>query len=176
MNKKGAIELSMTTIIVIVLGITLLSLGLVLISNLFADAEDLIGGAFEQGETEIAEIFGSSNADVALSPSEIALEQGDTETVTLALRNSGETSVSNVYAEVEAIEFGGGAADNIRCGFDDTGTTTTDTYSLESGEKTSRGLIVKDDGADLGGPYICAVTVYNLAGGEETVSLVITVE
>ena len=35
MTKKGAIELSMTTIIVVVIGITLLSLGLMWVNNLF---------------------------------------------------------------------------------------------------------------------------------------------
>jgi hypothetical protein len=175
MNKKGAIELSMTTIIVIVMGITILSLGLFWIQSVFTDVGELTSGAFEQGATQIAEIFGSSNAEVALSPGETTISQGDTETVTLAIRNSGTAEVTGVYATVESLVFGGGSTDTLRCGFDDTGLDTTNTYTLVSGESTSRGLIVKDDGSALG-TYICAVTVHGLPTSPKSTSLVITIE
>lgn len=178
MNKKGAIELSMTTIIVIVIGITILSLGLGWISSVFGDVDELTSGAFEQGATQIAEIFGSSNAEVALSPGETSMGQDETTTVTLAVRNSGITTANEVYATVEAIAFGGGATDTLLCGFDDTGTSTTNKYSLGSGDSMSRGLIAKDVGSDLG-TYICAVTVHGLptsSGDGESTSLVITIE
>src|SRR3989338_7889465 len=42
MNKKGAIELSMTTIIVIVIGVVLLSLGLVWVRGTFLQADQEI--------------------------------------------------------------------------------------------------------------------------------------
>tara|TARA_Y100000310_G_C20233495_1_gene601358 strand:+ start:105 stop:632 length:528 start_codon:yes stop_codon:yes gene_type:complete len=175
MNKKGAIELSMTTIIVIVIGITILSLGLAWISSIFTDVGELTSGAFEQGATQIAAIFGSSNEEVALSPGETTIGQGDTETVTLAIRNSGTTSATEVYATVEALAFGGGNTDTVLCGFDDTGTDTTNKYNLGSGDSTSRGLIVKDVGSDLG-TYICAITVHGLPTGEKQTSLVVTIE
>jgi hypothetical protein len=176
MNKKGAVELSMTTIIIIVMGITILSLGLVWIRNVFTDVGELSAGAFEQGASQIADIFGESKEPVAMSPSEIGMDQGTTETVTLAIRDSSSSGSSDVYATVESKAFGGAAAENLRCGFDDTGTEESNKYSLASGESMARGLIVKDDGSDLG-TYFCAVTVYNLAGqSEKTVSLVINIE
>lgn len=175
MNKKGAVELSMTTIIIIVIGITILSLGLVWIRSVFADVTEMSAGAFEQGQTEINEIFGNSKEAVALSPSETTINQGDTKTVTLAIRNSGTTDLSSVYATVESKAFGGAATDTMQCGFSDTGTGQTNTFALTSGESTSKGLIVKDDGSALG-TYICAVTVYGLTGGDKSTSLVINIE
>ena len=49
-SKKGAIELSMTTIIVIIMGITLLSLGLIWIRGTFSEITGLSKGAFEKAE------------------------------------------------------------------------------------------------------------------------------
>src|SRR3989338_2323575 len=110
MYKKAAVELSMTTIIIIVIGITILSLGLVWIRSVFSDVGELTSGAFEQGETQIAEIFGGTYQPVALSPSETTMSQGETTTASLAINNLGD-DVSGVYAEVEAKAFGGEAAD-----------------------------------------------------------------
>ncbi len=175
MDKKGAIELSMTTIIVIVIGITILSLGLVWVRSVFTDVTELSSGAFEKGETQIAEIFGQSKEDVALSPAETKISQGEQTTATLAIRNSGTTTISGVYAEVSAIKFGGAKAENLKCGFDDTGTDKTNTYSLESGESITRGLIALDDGSEIG-TYICKVDVYNLPSGTKSISFLINID
>src|SRR3989344_2519434 len=89
MDKKAAVELSMTTIIIIVIVITILSLGLVWIRSVFSDVGELTSGAFEQGETQIAEIFGGTDQPVALSPSETTMSQDETTTATLAINNLG---------------------------------------------------------------------------------------
>ena len=60
-SKKGAIELSMTTIIVIVLGVTLLILGLVFVRNIFGKTDQLALQAFEQAEKEIQQRMGSTD-------------------------------------------------------------------------------------------------------------------
>src|SRR3989338_1150404 len=125
MDKKAAVELSMTTIIIIVIGITILSLGLVWIRSVFSDVGELTSGAFEQGETQIAEIFGGTDQPVALSPSETTMSQDETTTATLAINNLGGELVQGVKATVEAKAFGGAAAENLVCAFSDTLTTET---------------------------------------------------
>lgn len=175
MNKKGAVELSMTTIIIIVIGITILSLGLVWIRSVFSDVGQLTSGAFEQGQTQIAEIFGGTNQPVALSPAETTIAQKETTTATLAINNLGDTQVAGVYADVTAKAFGGAAADNLVCAFSDTLTSKTNTYTLGSGEGIS-GLkvLVEDKGSDLG-TYACVINVYNLESGTQTTSLIIDI-
>ena len=151
MDKKGAIELSMTTIIVIVIGITILSLGLVWIRSVFADVTELSSGAFDQGETQIAEIFGGTDQAVALSPAETKMGQGDTTTATLAINNLGIDLVQGVFAEVEAKAVGGGSADTLICAFSVTLSSKSKTYSLGSGKGISGlKLLVEDQGSDLG--------------------------
>jgi len=53
MNKKAAIELSMTTIIVIIIGVTLLSLGLVWVKNTFSQVGDLTDESFRVAQDTI---------------------------------------------------------------------------------------------------------------------------
>ncbi len=176
MDKKGAIELSMTTIIIIVIGITILSLGLVWIRSVFADVTELSSGAFDQGETQIAEIFGGTDQAVALSPAETSLSQGDTTTATLAINNLGGSEVADVYAEVESIKVGGAAAENLFCAFSDTLTSESKHKPLGSGEGiTNLKLLVEDQGSALG-VYACVITVYNLPDGTESTSFIITIE
>lgn len=59
-QKKGAIELSMTTIIVIVLGVTLLILGLAFIQGLFGKVTSLSEKSFSVADKLIQEQMGSS--------------------------------------------------------------------------------------------------------------------
>jgi hypothetical protein len=175
MNKKGAVELSMTTIIIIVIGITVLSLGLVWIRSVFTDIGGITESAFEQGQTEINEVLGGSDQPVALTPSELTLDQGGTETAALVLNNLGSGSVT-AQASVEAIASGGTTPDTFVCAFSDTYSSTSNSYTLSSGEGLSGlVLLVEDQGSNLG-TYICSVTVTGLSDGTEIVSLIVNVE
>ncbi len=60
-SKKGAIEMSMNTIIIIVLGVTLLILGLVFVNTIFRDTEKLAREAFATAEKEMQVRMGSSD-------------------------------------------------------------------------------------------------------------------
>ena len=52
-NKRGAMELSMTTIIVVIIGITLLTLGIRWVYNIFGDIEKQRGQMTSAMEAEI---------------------------------------------------------------------------------------------------------------------------
>jgi hypothetical protein len=175
MNKKGAVELSMTTIIIIVMGITILSLGLVWIRGVFSDVDQISSGAFEQGESQIAEIFGGTDQAVALSPSETSIKQGKTSTASLAINNLGAGSVT-VSATVEAKALGGGKADKLVCAFSDTLASASGTSTLNSGQGvTGLKIIVEDKGSDLG-TYACVTTISGLAEGEQISTLIVNIE
>lgn len=58
-TKKGAIELSINTIVIIVLAMSMLILGLVLIKGLFSGASDIIDITNDQTIAKINEQFGS---------------------------------------------------------------------------------------------------------------------
>tara|TARA_Y100000310_G_scaffold344780_1_gene459464 strand:+ start:6220 stop:6738 length:519 start_codon:yes stop_codon:yes gene_type:complete len=54
-TKKGAIQLSMSTIIIIIIGVTLLGLMLTWVSGIFGQIDDETKKAFEELETQIEE-------------------------------------------------------------------------------------------------------------------------
>ena len=60
-NKKGAIELSIGTIVIIVLAMSMLILGLVLIRNIFSGSNDAVGQINTGVISEIQKVF--ANAD-----------------------------------------------------------------------------------------------------------------
>jgi len=175
MDKKGAVELSMTTIIIIVIGITILSLGLVWIRSVFSDVGELTSGAFEQGDAQIQEIFGGTDQPVALSPSETTLSQGDTETATLAINNLGGGSVT-VSATAESKALGGATADSLICAFSDTLGDSSNTYTLTSGSGVGGLKVIIEDKGSAIGTYACVITVTGLSEGTQTTSLVVNID
>ena len=70
MTKKGAIELSMTTIIVIVLGVTLLILGFVFIKGIFGSLGGISDTTFDKAQTLLTGLE-SVDSFLTVSPSMI---------------------------------------------------------------------------------------------------------
>ena len=78
MKKRAAMELSVGTIVVIVLAMSMLIFGLILIRNIFSGGTDAIT-AINQGVTnEISKMFSDPNQKVAIMPQtrRITLKQG----------------------------------------------------------------------------------------------------
>ena len=62
-NKKGAIELSMTTIIVIVMGVTLLILGITFVRTIFTKIQNISETTFDQAGDILGEIENVNELD-----------------------------------------------------------------------------------------------------------------
>ena len=138
-KKRGAIELSMTTIIVIVIGITLLSLGLVWIRGIFRDVTEISDDAFGRAR---ALISGIENVDqlLTLLPGEVEVDQGKDSAVKVVILNLNEDSIT-----ITATAFT--EDPKLRCGFlegSDQLIEESGPYTLKSGEQVALGLIVKD--------------------------------
>lgn len=96
-SKKGAIEMSMNTIIIVVIGITLLTLGLKFVYDIFADIGDTTGSLGELSDTEINKIFGQSTDAISLTSSSTTIEQGETKYASVRIRNLASTSTKLTY-------------------------------------------------------------------------------
>jgi len=66
MNKKGAIELSIGTVVIIVLAMTMLILGLVLVRNIFTGATENVDTLNEKVKGEIANLFAAGDSNVVI--------------------------------------------------------------------------------------------------------------
>lgn len=66
MNKKGAIELSIGTVVIIVLAMTMLILGLVLVRNIFTGATENVDTLNEKVKNEIVNLFATGDSNVVV--------------------------------------------------------------------------------------------------------------
>lgn len=65
-NKKAAIELSIGTIVIIVLAMTMLILGFVLIKNIFTGATESVDDLNDKIKDEITTLFTTENKDIVV--------------------------------------------------------------------------------------------------------------
>lgn len=87
-NKKGAIELSIGTIVIIVLAMSMLILGLVLIKSIFSGAKYNVDEMNDKVKDEIAKLFVEDTKAVIYLPNRIAeIKQGEQWGVGFAIQN-----------------------------------------------------------------------------------------
>ncbi len=89
-GKKGALELSINTIVVIVIGVTLLVLGLVFVRGLFGKITTLSDTIFDSAQSSIGAI---SHTGTFNSPSSITIEQGRKKTFNIYVSHDGSAGV-----------------------------------------------------------------------------------
>ncbi len=156
-SKRGALELSMTTIIVIVIGIVLLSLGLMFVRGVFKKITDESDQIFAMSEEQISELFENSNSLIKIVPETAEAEIGSTIKTGLVIKNQD--------AELLTFSLSTTTAKNAICTFDETLAPTSDTHTLSPGISKKFKLIADLSNA-LPGEDNCRVTV-NVQGATE---------
>ena len=168
MNKKGALELSMNTIIIIVIGVVLLSLGLIFVRGIFSQVEGLSKSAFETADAEIS-IISNINQPLTLIPSELEIERNSAEVVDVIVANLEEQTIKVTLNAISSNPT------NIDCSFADTLRPTSEQYILLSGEQASLRLIIDEMGGPLGPRKTCAITATGLPEAGNRAQVIITV-
>jgi hypothetical protein len=100
-NKRGAIELSMTTVVIIVLAMTMLILGLTLVKNIFSGATSNVQSINEKVRGEINKLFDEdtlAKSVVYLPEQKATVKQGSNFGVAFAIRNLDSTDGKFTYA------------------------------------------------------------------------------
>jgi len=152
-SKKGAIELSMTTIIVIVIGITLLTLGLTWVRGSLGKITDLTNQAFDLSDQEIENMFANSDELLKVLPNQVEMKKKDKGLdVGMILYNLEENQIT-VQATIAPIEAGV----PLSCKFGDTLTTRSKQYTLASGASERIKIEVKPTAATTIGSGGCDV-------------------
>lgn len=64
-SKRGAIELSVGTIVIIVLGVSMLILGMILVRNIMCGALGLTGDVNEKVKSELNKFFGATGKEIS---------------------------------------------------------------------------------------------------------------
>ena len=155
-QKRGAVELSITTIVVVVIGITLLTLGLSWVTGIFDKLDVTTEGAFEQADTQIDEILGGGTGKlISLSPSTLTLKKGGTANTKVIIENTEETTYSSITLTVLDDPTDPNEA---HCYFAENGLTTISIDPIDSGYQAEVVVLVKDNGAATK-TYTCSFTV-----------------
>jgi hypothetical protein len=91
-TKKAAIELSIGTIVIVVLAMTMLILGIVLVRSIFTGAKYNVDQMNDKVRDEINKLFTEDKKLVVYLPNRKAeIEQGDEFGVAFAVQNTGQT-------------------------------------------------------------------------------------
>lgn len=118
-SKKGALELSINTIVVIVIGVTLLTLGLVFVRGILTKATDLSDEAFEDANRQLDALGGNTNEFLTIAPETVRVKAGDIGGFSVLIKNVEQKSYSGLIAKVTTSP--NGLEKGIKCEFvDDT--------------------------------------------------------
>lgn len=114
-NKKGAIELSVGTIVVIVIAMSMLMLGLVLVRNIFTGATYNIDQLNEGVESEINQLFSDEDQKMVIylpRGNVVDIDQGEDYGVGFSIRNTekGVSETSTFAYNVEAVSIESGCS------------------------------------------------------------------
>jgi len=93
-SKKGALELSINAIVVLILAITMLSLGLAFMKGLFKKTTGQLEQVGEDIKNQMIEQLRTSSAKLTLNQEDITLKKGETR---------------EIYFGIKNVETGGGA-------------------------------------------------------------------
>ncbi len=120
-NKKGALELSVNTIIIIVIGVTLLVLGLQFVRGIITKGIDISDKAFEDANRQLSALGDNINEFVTIAPELVRIKAGDTSGFVVFIKNIEENTYSNVVANIKTSDEA--LKKKVKCKFSD-GTTT----------------------------------------------------
>jgi len=85
-KKRAALDLSLTTIVILIFAITVLGLGLVLIRGLFQKAQERIDQAFKESELKVPP---TPQDPFTISNNKLSLNRGQAATLQVAIYNVG---------------------------------------------------------------------------------------
>lgn len=154
-SKKGALELSMNTIIIIVIGVVILSLGLIFVRGIFTNITDLSEKVFGNANKELDSLGGDVNNFLTVSPETVRLKGGQTSGFIVQVTNLDEgVTYEDLTGSLEATGQG------VRCEFTD-GTTTADIRKLIPGAYDRINVFVKANKGSLG-TKSCKFIINNL--------------
>jgi hypothetical protein len=87
-DKKGALELSINAIVIVILAMTLLGLGLGFVRNMFKDIGGTTAQVQQQMREQITEQLRQGDKPLAFPTSEIGLSKKDTTNLAVGVRNT----------------------------------------------------------------------------------------
>ena len=104
MGKRGAVELSISTIVIVVLAVSMLILGLVLVKSIFTGAKNVADMSSDQMKNQISTLFGDEKRVVVYPDSKrVEVIQGEQGGFGIGIKNLREGSAATTKFSYEVI-------------------------------------------------------------------------
>ena len=163
-NKKGALELSVNTIIIIVIGVTLLVLGLQFVRKSITQGIDLSDKAFEEANRQLDALGSDVSEFITISPETIRINAGETSGFVVLIKNIEQKTYSGITATIKTSDEA--LRNKVKCEFSDESATKSIRSPLGPNVEDRLRMRVETGKSSIGS-YGCE---FNLAGGgiEET--------
>ena len=98
-NKKGAMELSIGTIVIIVLAMSMLIFGMILLKNIFGGANDVVGMTNDQIKSQVSQLFGEDKKLVVFPDTRtIEAPQGEQSGFGIGISNQLSTASQDTFS------------------------------------------------------------------------------
>lgn len=151
MQKRGALELSVNTIVIVVLGVTILIIGLAFLDTI----RDKLSSISEESFQQIEGKFNELNAQqlITLAPNNFELTSGKSKVVTLVVANLDPDAYSGVFATIQNLDK------DIKCSFAATKLGKSKAYDIPSGQQVSLAVLVETTKSTGLGNKVCNVQV-----------------
>lgn len=99
-NKKAGFEMSMTTIVVIVIAVVLLVLGLVFVRQIFGTATKSVSQVDLQVRNQLQKMLGEEGKDITIYSKEVSVKPGTDFTIAFGATNPAGGSISSLKYKV----------------------------------------------------------------------------
>lgn len=93
-SKKASLELSIRTIVIVILSMTLLGLGLGFIRNTFGDIRGISEDVTEQVRQQIIDDLIINDKKLSFTKTEVNIDKGSSEILTVGIRNKEDETLS----------------------------------------------------------------------------------
>ena len=152
MKKKGALELSVNTIVIVVLGVTILIVGLAFIENIKVKLFGTTDETFKQIEGKI----GEKNAQqlLTLVPDSSNLKPGESLKVDVIVADLDDNDYKGVSVSAESVN-----SPEVKCLFADSQVARSKSYDIPSGKQISLVLLAQSDKGSKLGSKTCNIVV-----------------
>ena len=98
-SKRGAVELSIGTIVIIVLAMSMLILGIVLVKNIFGGAMDITDMTNEQLKSQVSKMFGEDKPFVMYPDSrQLEMKIGEVSSFGFGIKNLGKAGSDTKFS------------------------------------------------------------------------------
>ena len=105
-NKRADLELSIRTIVIVILAMTILGFGLSFMKNMFSNIEVISGSTFDKIKDQLQRDLISSNEKLIFSQTKVNMERGRSELFGWGIKNQGNSKLE-YWAEFTAIKCPG---------------------------------------------------------------------